>query len=346
MGTWISTKSPKVGQKVAPCDQLGAPSPAIMTRITSAPRKGTVGETKLDLGSVDCLSGAFKAHAAAFDLDGNGTICVEELILIFDRCSLFDKFFTPNRVRNYFSTWAEGCNHSSRRAAPLDEDGIGFPEFEEVLRWAADMKGAPLSSCAQKVVSLSKRLCDSEASVQRKVEVVFDAFCKKTEHHMTAFEFGVLCRKLDLPLGMGDVIILFKDLPGGLRGEGVDFQGFVRMLAAVGRQLGLGEEIFPAVARGVGLVDTDVETLVRVKMRLKNAASVVGGSDWEGFFRACDTDQSGQIDWEEFLDTCRGKLHLADRDSHLRILFEKLDREGTGEFSIDDLIHFIGESGA
>merc|ERR1719440_2585248 len=97
------------------------------------------------------LEQAFLAHSAAFDLDGDGTICVEELIIILERCGLFDDFWTANKIRNYFNTWADGCNQLQGEA-PCDDDGsIGFREFQDVLRWGADIKGVDFAQCAQRV---------------------------------------------------------------------------------------------------------------------------------------------------------------------------------------------------
>lgn len=294
------------------------------------------------------LEQAFLAHSAAFDLDGDGTICVEELILIFDRCALFDELFTPNKVRNYFSTWADGCNHIQGRNATLQDDGIGFQAFQTVLRWGADIKGVDFARCAEKVVRLSRKLCDKSSSVQRRLEVVFDAFCKKNPTRMSAFEFGTLCGKVGIydenKFTMADVYSLFYKISGVVHGEGVDFEGFVSVLNEIGTRLDLEQhdEVFEMFAKAVEILDTDEETITRVRMRLRHAAGIVGGSDWRHFFRNLGHKQ-GVLGWDDFLELCRDKLHLADRDNHLRILFDKLDEDGSGELDIDDFIHFIGE---
>lgn len=310
--------------------------------LTMAPRLSRITGTRLNLDeeSINTLETAFQAHVAAFDMDGDNRCNVEELIIILERCRLFDEFFTPSKVRNHFSTWADGCNRACLTQPPLGDDGIGFQEFKFVIQWASDVKCIGLEECCTKVVRLSKKLCDKAASVQRRLEVVFDSFCKQDPTHMSAFEFGNLCRKTGVPFCMGDVFLIFSKHSGGLK-EGIDFQSFISVLEEVGKKTGQGDEVFATFANAVELLDTDEETLIRIKMRLRQAAGIVGGADWVQFFHDCDADGSGTLDWDEFHAICRQKLHLADRDSHLRILFERLDVEATGEIAIDHMIEFI-----
>lgn len=304
-------------------------------------RKSTVSMVRLNLDAdlIYTLEEAFKAHVAAFDVDGENRISVEELIVILERCHLFDEFFTPSKVRNHFRAWADGCNHACM-TKPLDDDGIGFAEFKFVLQWAADVKCVDMRQTVQKVVRLSRKLCDKEASVQRRLEVVFDTFSVQDPTRMSVFEFGNLCRKINVPVCMADIFLIFNSHNGGLK-EGVDFEGFISVLTEVGKKLNMGEEVFATFAGAVEFLDNDETTLVRVKMKLLQAAGIVGGNDWERFFRECDIDGSGTLDWEGFLAICRERLHLADRDSHLRILFERLDVEACGEIAIDGMIDFI-----
>jgi Ca2+-binding EF-hand superfamily protein len=310
----------------------------MMGRTFSLSRNATIKATrKLDFDEIFCLEEAYKVHVAAFDQDGDQRISVEELIIILDRCRLFDEFFTPFKVRNHFNTWADGCNHHCL-TKPLGDDGIGFAEFENLLRWAADVKCVDFGACVQKVVRLSSKLCDKAASIQRRLEVVFDTFGKQDNNKMSAFEFGNLCRKLDVPFCMGDIFLLFSQHSGGLK-EGVDFEGFICVLREVGNKLKVGDEIFATFARAVELMDTDEATLTRIKMRLRQAAGIVGGDDWKGFLLGCD--HNGSVDWPGFLHICREKLHLADKDSNLRILFERLDIEASGEISIQVIIDFM-----
>jgi hypothetical protein len=151
------------------------------------------------MDDISNLEQAFETHCKAFDMDGDGTISVEELIIILDRCNLFDDYFTQDKVRIYFGTWIDGCNPLSGLAQPIGDAGIGFAEFQTVLSWAADMLRIDWYTAALRVVRFSQKLCDKEASVQRRLEVVFDAHCRANSTHMSAFEFGALCRKLRGP---------------------------------------------------------------------------------------------------------------------------------------------------
>jgi len=343
METWIARKSSEFQKKQ---EEKQREAKAGRRHMNMSARKSKIhGRRMEDDSCILSLEQAFIAHSAAFDLDGDGTICVEELILILDRCSLFDEFFTPNKVKNYFSTWADGCNEIHALMAPLTDGAIGFPEFKDVLSWGADIKGVDFTQCAQRVVRLSRKLCDKSSSVQRRLEVVFDAFCKKNPTMMSAFEFGGLCQRVGVyredKFTMGDVYSLFYQISGIVHGDGVDFEGFISVVREVGYRLEIGEQVFEVFAKAVELLDTDEETVNRVKLRLKHAAQIVGGSDWRQFFQMQDPDKSGFIDWEEFLQMCRDKLHLNDRDSHLRILFDKLDADGSGELEIEELISFI-----
>jgi len=314
---------------------------SMMGRTFSLSRKATISGARMSMNEEDILTleEAYKVHVAAFDQDGDHRISVEELIIILDRCRLFDEFFTPFKVRNHFNTWADGCNHACL-TKPLGEDGIGFAEFENLLSWAADVKCVDFGACVQKVVRLSSKLCDKAASVQRRLEVVFDAFGKQDNNKMSAFEFGNLCRKTNVPFCMGDIFLLFSQHSGGLK-EGIDFEGFIAVLTEVGNKLEVGDEVFTTFARAVESLDSDEETLSRIKMRLRQAAGIVGGNDWKGFLLSCDRNENGTLDWHDFLYICRDKLHLADKDSNLKILFERLDAEATGEISLEVMIDFM-----
>jgi len=348
MGTWVAQMSPAQIEK---------------TRLTWPPETGadvTVEAVQVEednRGDIDAafvndadqeemekLEKAYGAHVAAFDLNSDDMIDVEECIVIFERSHLFDEYFTPTKVRGYFSTCAAGCNHVHGLSKPLNHRCLTFSEFKEVLQWAADMKQEDFSSCANKIIRLSRRLCDKAASVPKRLEVVFGAFCKKSPTHMSPFEFGSLCRLVEVPITIGDAVSLFRRLPTaveGPQGKCVDFNGFMLLLGEVGKRLHLDDQVLATFAKAVELLDTDEETITKVKMRMKHAAAIVGGTDLHGFFRSCDPDQSGHIDWDEFFDMCRTRLHLSNNVNHLRILFEKLDADASGELSIDELIDFI-----
>lgn len=341
MSEWICRKTPG-NPSYRPSENLPQPNEMLSQSCRTCKVNGVRNASTFCVVS---LEEAFRAHSAAFELNGEGKICVEELIQILERCRLLDEFFTANKIRNYFSTWAFGCNHVHGVTDPLTHDGLGFQEFEDILRWGADIKGVDFESCAQRVVRLSRKLCDKSSSVQRRLEVVFDAFCKRKPDVMSAFEFGLLCQKMGVyqedKFTMGDVYSLFYQISGVVHGDGVSFPAFIEVLRLVGERLEIGEALFDHIAEGVKSLDADQEMIARVKMRLMKAAEIVGGADWRAFFHSCDPDQSGTIEWDEFLAMCRDRLHLNDREPHLRILFDKLDLEGSGELPIDVLIEFI-----
>lgn len=299
---------------------------------------------------IDTLEDAFYAICASFDMDGDGSIDSEELVHIFGRCQLFDEWLTPNKVRNYFKTAAHGCNLDIHDGLEAFTQDIDYEDFESVLRWGADMKGVDFAYAANRVVRLSRKLCDGRSSDHRKLETVFDAFCKTQEHHMTPYEFATLCKKLDLfedegKFSVADVYSIFYCvLPS--KTESMDFSNFMEMLSHTGKKLGIGEEVFPLFASAVSKLDIDEPMLRMVKLKIKHAACSASSSGWRQFFRDCDQDGSGQMDWDEFYHMCVEVLHLHDRVNHLKLLFEKLDEDDSGELSIDELIEFIEHASA
>lgn len=343
MGAWVSKKSPANDDDPDGPGHIEGP---VNKQICMRARKSKIcGKRHEPDVCVASLEQAFLAHIAGFDLESTGTINIEELILILERCSLFDDFFTANKVRNYFITWAQGCN-MAHGTGQWNDNGVGFLEFKEVLMWGSDLKCVEFAKCAQKVINLSRKMCDKSSSVQRRLEVVFDAYCKQKAEMMTAFEFGGLCQQVGVyeedKFTMGDVYSLFYHISGQVHGEGINFEAFIEVIREVSKRVEHdSDEVFEQFAKAVESLDKDDETVRNLKMRLKKAASIVGGNDWRGFFHSCDPDQSGNIDWEEFLVMCREKLHLNDKESHLQILFDKLDEDGSGELEIDFLCAFI-----
>lgn len=311
------------------------------TKIVTQRMNNEIERDRLDIAN---LEDAFYAISASFDMDGDGTIDSEELIHIFTRCQLFDEWLTPSKVRDYFRTAAEGCNHVLRGIEAGFQDGIDYEDFESVLRWSADMKGADFSRCVARVLRLSRKLCDGRSSDRRKLETVFDAFCKTQAEIMTLYEFATLCKKLNVydpvRFTVADVYSIYYTA-NNVGQEGLNFEGFMNMLSIVGDKLGVGEKVFKIFADGISKLDIDEPTIRKVKMKIKHAASSASNVGWRQFFHECDEDNSGHMDWEEFYNMCRVRLHLSEKANHLKILFEKLDKDDSGELGIDELIEFI-----
>jgi len=276
------------------------------------------------------LEEAWNVHRNIFDLDRDRNIDVEELILVLDRCRLFEGGFSQGKVRDYFKSLhnGEGVNDITCR------------EFKKTLEWVANMRGMDLEPVHKRVITLSKRLCDEKASVSRRLEAVFDNWCMRNPEHISAFEFGDLCRKLKLRLCMGDVFLFFSRVPGGVPGKGADYQGFINLIEEVGDLLKL-EDVYETFAKAASFLDNDKALITRVKVRMRRAAATVMGANWMKFFKEIDLDGNTTLDWNEFLTMCHTKLHLKEKKSHLRILFETIDLNGSDTVSLQELIKFV-----
>lgn len=206
------------------------------------------------------------------------------------------------------------------------------------------MRGSEFAECAQKIIRLSKRLCDSKSSDRRRLEAVFDAYCKRNADRMNVYEFSSLCRRLGVfqpgKMATGDIYSLFKNSAHADH-SGIDFAGFLHLLGELGKRLGVGDQILETFASEVARLDNDEHTIRKVKLRMKHAASGASDEGWRQFFRACDEDGNGLLEWEEFYSMCRERLHLTERENHLKILFERLDADDSGELSVEELIAFI-----
>lgn len=294
------------------------------------------------------LEDAFYAIAAAYDLDGDGTLSDKEIVHVFQRCGFYDEKFTTSKVTNFFHTWALGCNRIIGVDATEESlaDGIGYDEFEHLLKWSADVRGVSYEQAVMKVIRLSRKLCDSKSSQTRRLETLFDAISQTRDKWMTAHEFIELCAITDSytpqRFATGDAYSIFYASPG--RSDlGMCFEGFMWAVGAIGEKIGKSpEEMLAKFAGRVGTLDSDKVTITKVKYKMKHAASKSGGHvGWRSFFQDCDEDKSGFMDWDEFFIMCRVKLQMTERENHLKLLFEKLDTDDSGELTIDELIEFI-----
>lgn len=82
-----------------------------------------------------------------------------------------------------------------------------------------------------------------------------------------------------------------------------------------------------------------------MRVRLKGAAQFMKGADWERVITSVDADGSGQIGFPEFRKLCRGELRMAEPDSYLRVVFESLDEDGSGEVSVEELLQYVADPG-
>eukprot|EP00439_Symbiodinium_sp_Y106_P070667 s4289_g12.t1 len=162
----------------------------------------------------------------------------------------------------------------------------------------------------------------------KKLALLFDGFCKREAEWMSPHEFTNLCHTTNLykqgVFSAGDAFKIFYQTPG-LENQRMDFAGFMHAIQQVGEMFGKSEaqsaEMFAAAvglwaAEVVCRMDTDEETVRRIKLRIKHAASIHGENGWREFFHECDQDQSGYMDIDEFLDMCRHKLHLDEPSSY------------------------------
>eukprot|EP00931_Biecheleriopsis_adriatica_P102328 TRINITY_DN77314_c0_g1_i1.p1 TRINITY_DN77314_c0_g1~~TRINITY_DN77314_c0_g1_i1.p1 ORF type:complete len:448 (-),score=115.22 TRINITY_DN77314_c0_g1_i1:77-1420(-) len=295
--------------------------------------------------SVTGLKEAFESIAASFDIDGDGTLNPEEILHILGRCQLYDEVLTSTKVSDFFKSWAVGCNQVLGEEMDLTsiEDGIGWEEFEILIKWCSDMKGLEFERCAARVIRLSRKLCDGKSSDRRRLKTVFEAYCKSDAERLNAYEFSNLCESIKCfergKFATGDSYHIFYRTCQDERG--VTFDEFLGMLEEVGNRLGIGDKVYPLFAAGVSKLDVDEADIRRIKLRMKHAASAASSEGWRQFFRSCDTDNSGNMDWEEFYDMCKTRLNLPERENHIKIIFEKLDLDDSGELAIDELIEFI-----
>lgn len=291
------------------------------------------------------LQKAFESIAASFDMDGDGTLAPREVLHVLGRCQLLDDVLTATKVQNFFRTWEVGCNQVLGENMDVSSmlDGIGWEEFEALIKWCSDMKGMDIARCSARVIRLSRKLCDGKSSVTRRLRTVFEAFCKQDAERLGAYEFSNLCTSVRCfqreTFSIGDTYAIFYR--NCKHEKGINFDEFWEILEEIGSRLDIGDKVYELFASGVTRLDVDEADIRRVKLKVKHAASSASTEGWRQFFHSCDIDGSGRMDWDEFYHMCKERLQLPERENHLKILFEKLDHDDSGELSIDELIAFI-----
>jgi hypothetical protein len=298
------------------------------------------------------LEEAFELHCYNFDSHADGTMGMEELLIMLERCNFFDDFLTIRKVRVYLLTMRVGCNHVVGVNAQF-KNSLAYPDFEKFLHWLADMKAMPYEKCVVKVIGLSAQLCDTSSSLRRKLEVLFDTYGVRDPGWLYVFEFSMMCSKAAIyekgKFSTGDVHKLFHNLSGTehhLRGtESVDFEGFLGIVVEVGRLLGVGPKVFFQFGDHCDHLKADDSMMQKLRSRLRGAAMTLTGAnrDWEHFFHEQNPSGTGSLTWPEFHHMCRHALHLNVNDNHLRTLFCSLDEDLSGEISIEELVEFVAD---
>mmetsp|Transcript_110968 Transcript_110968/g.324602 ORF Transcript_110968/g.324602 Transcript_110968/m.324602 type:complete len:362 (-) Transcript_110968:41-1126(-) len=85
------------------------------------------------------------------------------------------------------------------------------------------------------------------------------------------------------------------------------------------------------------------ELAEQVRSRLRGSAQFIAGEDWQRMLREQDRDGSGQVSFHEFRVTCRTVLKLQEPERSLKLIFDCLDYDGSGEISVEELIEFVSD---
>lgn len=68
------------------------------------------------------------------------------------------------------------------------------------------------------------------------------------------------------------------------------------------------------------------------------------GKSWQEVFAKCDKDQSGLLNYAELSNAVRDSLNIPEcviYNYELKILFEEIDADGSGEVSIEELLQYL-----
>eukprot|EP00403_Amphidinium_massartii_P038512 CAMPEP_0178441528 /NCGR_PEP_ID=MMETSP0689_2-20121128/37520_1 /TAXON_ID=160604 /ORGANISM="Amphidinium massartii, Strain CS-259" /LENGTH=462 /DNA_ID=CAMNT_0020064695 /DNA_START=24 /DNA_END=1409 /DNA_ORIENTATION=+ len=299
---------------------------------TSTPRR-----RKADnLTHVETLEESFKFHIKV--LAGSGdTFGVDELVHFLEQCQLLDHWLTERRVRLFWTTFFEGHPDGNPQQ-------IAYPDFAGFLAWAADLKGWSWSALTEQVIMYFRQNSDKSAAMMWRLEVVFETFAKTEPDVLRDVEFVALCSACGLcerpRFDIADIYLLFAEL--GV--TSVDFAGYMKMIGLAGKRMGIGNQSFRRIADAADTLDSEPFVIMRVRLALKQAASTMGGIDWQKMFYEVDLDGDGTMSWEEFRSLARVRMKLVNTsDWALRMMFRKVDRESKGRVSLQELVRFIAD---
>eukprot|EP00931_Biecheleriopsis_adriatica_P058106 TRINITY_DN34526_c0_g1_i1.p1 TRINITY_DN34526_c0_g1~~TRINITY_DN34526_c0_g1_i1.p1 ORF type:complete len:368 (+),score=45.12 TRINITY_DN34526_c0_g1_i1:408-1511(+) len=297
--------------------------------------------------SIPNLEEAFYAISAHYDMDGDGRLGHDEVICVFESCNLLDeKLLKKSALGNFVRSSAFGCNAVTGVDSSKDgtDDSVDYEEFSTLVEWVSRMGGMPYSRCKDRIIRLSRRMVDENSSAVNRLRIIFGECCRMNEAHMHVQEFIPLCTCLGLyeqgKFCVGDAFSVYYGMPDQTE-DGIDFDGFLCAVDAIGQRLNLlSHEIREKVADCINKVMSNHQETFRI---VKNKVKLACLSDIDSFqtFLATYLDDSGYMDFEEFLSMCRTALKLTERENHLRLLFEKLDADASGELSIDELTAFF-----
>jgi len=304
---------------------------------------GGEGMDEDDDGTVS-LEEAFHHHCQEL-VPESSAMHIDNVIELLRACDVLDSWFSPARVHAFLLTLQGSCNPGKQLPQPIPSTckTLEYCHFEALLSWAAHVKGVELRNLVERVVSLARKV--KHGSKKEKLQMVFDIFAKKKHNHMLWGEFMTLGQKLGIfkgAFGVADAYLLFKEHQ--CESKGATFRQFISILDMVSKLTAIPGSIFFENVCGIleRLGDDSVDdSLSRLRLNIKIAATSEAGRDWNALMDSFDSDHSGKLSWDEFYDFCRRCLKLSDKTSHLRLVFELLDEDQSDEITLQELVHFV-----